>query len=91
MTESIRRRVVVHGRVQGVFFRDSTEREASSRGLAGWVRNRDDGTVEAVFEGAPDDVRALVEFCRSGPSSAEVERAETSEEEPEGLGGFKVR
>jgi acylphosphatase len=91
MSEPIRRRVVVHGRVQGVFFRDSTAREARGRGLAGWVRNRDDGTVEAVFEGAPDDVRALVQFCESGPSSAEVERTETSEKEPEGLSGFEVR
>jgi acylphosphatase len=91
MSEPIRRRVVVHGRVQGVFFRDSTAREARGRGLAGWVRNRGDGTVEAVFEGAPDDVRALVQFCESGPSSAEVERTETSEEEPEGLSGFEVR
>jgi acylphosphatase len=91
MSERIRRRVVVHGRVQGVFFRDSTDREARTRGLAGWVRNREDGTVEAVFEGAPDDVRALVQFCESGPSSAEVERTETSEKEPEGLSGFEVR
>jgi acylphosphatase len=91
MTESIRRRVVVHGRVQGVFFRDSTEREASRRGVAGWVRNRDDGAVEAVFEGSADDVCALLEFCEGGPSSADVERTETSEEEPEGLSGFEVR
>jgi acylphosphatase len=91
MTESIRRRVVVHGRVQGVFFRDSTEREASRRGLAGWVRNRDDGAVEAVFEGPPGDVSALVEFCERGPSSADVESTQTSEEDPEGLSGFEVR
>lgn len=91
MSERIRRRVVVHGRVQGVFFRDSTDREARRRGLAGWVCNRDDGTVEAVFEGAPDDVRALVVFCESGPESANVERTETSEEQPEGLTGFEVR
>jgi acylphosphatase len=91
MSEPIRRRVNVHGRVQGVFFRDSTEREASVRGLAGWVRNRDDGAVEAVFEGSPDDVRALVDFCESGPSAADVERVETTEEEPEGLSGFEVR
>jgi acylphosphatase len=91
MSERIRRRVVVHGRVQGVFFRDSTDREARRRGLAGWVRNRDDGTVEAVFEGAPDDVHALVDFCESGPGSADVERTETSEEQPEGLNGFEVR
>jgi acylphosphatase len=91
MSDPIRRRVVAHGQVQGVFFRDSTEREATGRGLAGWVRNRDDGAVEAVFEGAPDDVRALVEFCESGPRSADVERIETTEEEPEGLSGFEVR
>ncbi len=91
MSESIRRRVVVHGRVQGVFFRDSTKREASGRGLAGWVRNRDDGAVEAVFEGRPDDVRALVEFCESGPRAADVDSTDTTEEQPEGLSGFEVR
>ena len=91
MSEPIRRRVVVHGRVQGVFFRDSTQREASRRGLAGWVTNRGDGAVEAVFEGSPDDVDALIEFCESGPRAADVERMETSDEEPEGLSGFKVR
>jgi acylphosphatase len=91
MSEPIRRRVVVHGRVQGVFFRDSTQREATRRGLAGWVTNRGDGAVEAVFEGSPDDVNALVEFCESGPRAADVERMDTSEEEPEGLSGFEVR
>ncbi len=91
MSEPIRRRVVVHGRVQGVFFRDSTKREAAGRGLAGWVRNRDDGAVEAVFEGRPDDVRALVEFCERGPSHADVDSADTIEEKPEGLSGFEVR
>jgi acylphosphatase len=91
MSERIRRRVVVHGHVQGVFFRDSTDREARRRGLAGWVRNRDDGAVEAVFEGAPEDVRALLEFCESGPGRADVQRTETNEEEPEGLSGFEVR
>ncbi len=91
MSEPIRRRVVVHGRVQGVFFRDSAQREASRRGLAGWVTNRGDGAVEAVFEGSPDDVDALIEFCESGPRAADVERMETTEEEPEGLNGFEVR
>jgi acylphosphatase len=84
--------VVVHGNVQGVFFRDSTEKEAKSRGVAGWVRNRDDGAVEAVFEGDEDAVEALVEFCRDGPSRADVERVEVEEHgEPEGLEGFSVR
>jgi acylphosphatase len=85
-----RRRVVVHGRVQGVFFRDSTQTEAESRGVAGWVRNREDGAVEAVFEGDPAAVEALVGFCRSGPSRAEVDRVDVDEEEPEGLDRFEV-
>jgi acylphosphatase len=88
---AVRRRVVVHGNVQGVFFRDSTSDEAESKGVAGWVRNRDDGTVEAVFEGEPDAVEALVEFCRSGPSKADVERVDVEDEEPEGIGSFSVR
>jgi acylphosphatase len=88
---AVRRRVTVHGNVQGVFFRDSTEKEANSRGVAGWVRNRDDGAVEAVFEGDEDAVEGLVEFCRSGPSKADVERVDVEEEEPEGLDGFSVR
>jgi len=86
-----RRRVVVHGNVQGVFFRDSTQKEARSRGVAGWVRNRDDGAVEAVFEGDEEAVEALVGFCRSGPSRADVERVDAEREDPEGLEGFEVR
>ena len=86
-----RRRVFVSGRVQGVFFRDTVRRMAGSRGVAGWVRNRPDGTVEAVFEGDEDAVAAMVEFCREGPRGAEVEGVEASEEEPEGLAGFEVR
>ena len=91
MSEVVRRRVVVRGYVQGVFFRDTTRREASRRGVAGWVRNRPDGAVEAVFEGAPDAVQAMVAFCESGPRGADVDRVETAEEEPEGLSGFQVR
>jgi acylphosphatase len=60
-------------------------------GVAGWVRNRPDGAVEAVFEGDPEAVDQLVEFCRRGPSRAEVTSAEVVEEEPEGLSGFEVR
>ena len=86
----IRRRAVVHGRVQGVFFRDSTRRMAESRGVVGWVTNRPDGSVEAVFEGELDDVEALLRFCRQGPGRAEVERVEVIEEEPEGLDGFAI-
>jgi acylphosphatase len=88
---AIRRRVVVNGRVQGVFFRDSTQREAAARGVAGWVRNRHDGSVEAVFEGTQEAVDALVEFCRSGPSRADVDSVGVQDERPEGLGGFDVR
>jgi acylphosphatase len=87
----IRRRVVVHGHVQGVFFRDTTRRMARERGVAGWVRNRPDGLVEAVLEGEPDAVEALVEFARSGPRGAVVERVEVSEEDPERLEGFEIR
>ena len=87
----VRRHVVVHGRVQGVFFRDTTRRQASSRGVAGWVANRPDGAVEAVFEGDPDAVAALVEFCSEGPRGADVDEVEVSEEEPQQLSGFELR
>jgi acylphosphatase len=87
----MRRRVVVHGRVQGVFFRDSTRRLALERGVSGWVRNTWEGTVEAVFEGPPDGVERLVEFARRGPPGAVVERVEVFEEDEEGITGFAVR
>jgi acylphosphatase len=87
----IRRRVVIHGRVQGVFFRDTARRMADSRGIAGWISNRPDGSVEAVFEGEPEAVESMLEFCREGPRGAEVERVEVSEEEPEGSSGFAIR
>ena len=86
----VRRRVIVHGRVQGVFFRGETEARAAAAGLAGFVRNRADGCVEAVFEGDPESVAALVEFCRTGPRQARVTRVESFEEPPEGLHGFRV-
>jgi acylphosphatase len=86
----VRRRVLVHGRVQGVFFRDSTRREAEARGVAGWVRNRADGTVEAVFEGPAGDVEALVAWCSIGPPDAVVTRVDRVEEPPEGLTSFRI-
>jgi acylphosphatase len=89
--ERVRKHVVVHGDVQGVFFRDTTQRQAESREVAGWVKNRDDGAVEAVFEGDADAVQSMVDFCESGPRGAGVERVDTSDEEPEGLSGFEVR
>ncbi len=86
----IRRRVVVSGRVQGVFFRDSVRRMAESRRVAGWVRNNPDGTVEASFEGEEGAVTALVDFCREGPRGAVVEQLGETEEEPRGETGFRV-
>ena len=86
-----RRRVVARGRVQGVFFRDSTRREAKAAGVAGWVTNRPDGAVEAVFEGDEEAVARMVSFVRGGPGHAEIADLEVHEEEPEGLDGFAVR
>ena len=91
MSDVARSRVVVRGHVQGVFFRDSARREAETRGVAGWITNRRDGAVEAVFEGHPDAVAALVEFCRRGPRGADVRSVDETSEEPEGLSGFQVR
>jgi len=86
----IRRRVVVHGRVQGVWFRESCRQQAESAHVAGWVSNEPDGTVAAAFEGTPDGVRRLVEWCRTGPSSARVSGIEVGEEAPTGERGFSV-
>jgi acylphosphatase len=86
----VRRRVVVHGLVQGVFFRDTVRRHARSRGVAGWVRNNPDGTVEAVFEGEPDAVERLVAFVHEGPSGAIVERVDVLDEPDEGLSSFSI-
>ena len=86
----VRRRVVVTGHVQGVFFRDSTTQEARRHGLAGWVTNRADGAVEAVFEGDPDAVDALVAWVRHGPPQARVDGCTVTEEEPQGEVGFRV-
>jgi acylphosphatase len=87
----VRRHVFVTGRVQGVFFRDSVQRLAEARGVAGWARNRADGAVEAVFEGPYPSVIELVAYCRHGPPRAHVETMTQTEEPPEGLTGFSVR
>ena len=87
----IRQRVVVHGYVQAVGFRYSVQRLAQQRGVSGWVANRRDGAVEAVFEGEQDAVERLVDFCRTGPRGAQVDWVDVTEEEPEGLSGFTVR
>jgi acylphosphatase len=76
--------------VQGVFFRESVRRKAEDAGVAGWVRNRPDGSVEAVFEGDPAAVEALVAFCRRGPAHAQVQAVECRDEPPEGIDGFRV-
>lgn len=87
----IRRRVIVHGQVQGVFFRDSMRRLAWQHNVSGWVSNRLDGTVEAVLEGDDAAVERLVAFARRGPRGAQVQSVEVTAEEPEGLAGFSVR
>lgn len=86
----VRRRVRVTGRVQGVFFRESCRREAERRSLAGWVTNRADGSVAAVFEGPEPAVDELVAWCRRGPAAARVDLVEVTDEEPRGESGFTV-
>ena len=87
---TVRKRVRAHGRVQGVFFRDSVRRAADAAGVAGWARHCADGTVAAVFEGAEPAVERLGALCRSGPGHAEVSRLDVSDEAPEGVSGFRV-
>ncbi len=87
----IRRRAVVHGRVQGVFFRDGTRERARAHGVAGWVSNRSDGAVEAVLEGPVEAVERVLRFLETGPARARVEGVEVTAEEPEGLTDFRVR
>jgi acylphosphatase len=91
VSDPVAKRVVVHGSVQGVFFRDTTRRKAEQRGVRGWVRNVDDGTVEALFEGEPDAVDAMVAFASEGPRGADVERVDVSDAQPEGGAGFEIR
>jgi len=83
--------VLVAGRVQGVFFRDSCERRAYAEGVTGWVANRADGKVEAVFEGEEAAVDRMVAWCRIGPSRAVVTGIEVHDEPPAGERGFRVR
>ena len=86
----IRRRIIASGRVQGVFFRDSTRRRADSLGVAGWVTNRPDGAVEAVFEGDAEAVESMIRYVREGPGNSRVSDLDVIEEEPEGLTGFRI-
>jgi acylphosphatase len=89
--DRVARRVVVHGRVQGVFFRDTCRREAQARGVSGWVTNRYDDAVEAVFEGPPDAVDAMVAWAREGPRAAQVSRLDVTDVDASGLSEFQVR
>ena len=91
MANEERAHVFVSGRVQGVAFRDSARSQAEELGLNGWIRNTQDGRVEAVFEGEPDTVSEMIEWCKSGPSSADVDDVSVEQETPEGLSGFEVR
>lgn len=87
-----RARVHISGRVQGVFFRESTRERAERLGVAGWVRNLPDGRVEAVFEGPAEEVREMIQWCREGPPHADVEDVSADYEKPRGdLDGFEVR
>jgi acylphosphatase len=89
-SNTVRRRVVVRGRVQGVFFRDTCRREARSRGVTGWVRNANDGSVEAAFEGEPAAVEAMINWSHRGPDGADVTAVEVVEEPPQGETRFRV-
>jgi acylphosphatase len=90
-SSTTRLRLQIHGRVQGVFFRDSVRRTAAEHGVSGWAENLSDGSVEAVLEGDPDAVAAVAAFCRQGPAHARVDRIDEHEEPAEGLRGFDVR
>lgn len=87
----VRRHLLIEGRVQGVWFRESCRREAASRGVAGWIRNRVDGRVEAVLEGNPAAVDAIVAWCRTGPPRAQVTEVAVADEPPLGEAGFAIR
>ena len=88
--ERVRAHVYVSGYVQGVYFRANTREAAEGRNVDGWVRNLDDGRVEAVFEGREGAVEALVKWCHSGSAQATVEDVDVEFEEPQGLDGFEI-
>jgi acylphosphatase len=87
----VRRRVILTGHVQGVFFRASVKEAAQNEGVAGWASNLADGSVEVVLEGPEAAVESVLGYCRTGPVNARVDSAEVTEEEPEGLSGFQTR
>ena len=87
----VRRRLLIEGRVQGVYYRASCKAEAVGAGVAGWVANRPDGRVEAVLEGGPEAVARVERWCRSGPPHARVTAVHGFDEAPAGAAGFTVR
>ena len=91
MTDRTRAHVYVSGRVQGVYYRATTRDTAREAGVDGWVRNLDDGRVEAVFEGDEAAVRELVDWCESGSRAAEVDDVAAEYGDPEGLDGFEIK
>lgn len=91
MADAVRKRLLIDGRVQGVFFRESCRRQAVAAGVAGWARNLDDGRVEVVLEGGAEAVERVVAWCRTGPGHAVVTMVLVQEEEPGGLDGFRAR
>jgi acylphosphatase len=89
--DRVRARLQIYGRVQGVAYRANTEETANEYGLDGWIVNRDDGRVEAVFEGDRETVEEIIDWCQTGSQRANVDRVEVEYEEPEGTRGFHVR
>jgi len=87
----VRCRVIAHGTVQGVFFRDSTRREAERHGVSGWAANEPDGTVQMVFEGSDEAVEAMIAFVRDSPGHSSVSSVDVSHEPVEGVSGFSTR
>ncbi len=90
MTHSVARKLRIHGRVQGVFYRESMRREAERYGVKGWVRNSADGTVEAHVQGAPEAVESLIAWCRRGPPAASVSEVRSEDAMPEDTAVFRV-
>ena len=91
MSDRVRAHVLVSGRVQGVYYRATTRDTARERGVDGWVKNLDDGRVEAVFEGDRGAVESMIEWCHTGSPSAQVDEVDAECGDPSGLEGFEIR
>ncbi|MFO7926689.1 MAG: acylphosphatase [Halobacteriota archaeon] len=91
MADRVRAHVVISGRVQGVYYRATTRDAARETGVDGWVRNLEDGRVEAVFEGDSDSVETMIEWCATGSPNARVDDVSVEYAEPSGLEGFEIR